>query len=457
MNLNRLLVLAITIPTLGVVAVTAASYIPHAAGLLSHSEEHLILAAALIAGIVPFSLLMIGLFRRVQRHIVQQNELLSRRNQETEALLKVGRAVEESLDLDRVLPAALEAIVSATTAEAAEVWLPDRQGAELTLRYHEGAAKEAFTGISRFAMGEGLPGIAAATARQVMVHDLGADPRFQRRDVVAAGFSTYGALPLRSAGGRTVGVLGVAARDRTALTSMDELRLLELMTDHLTAAVENARLHEEVQTLAILTERERIAMEMHDGLAQVLGYVNTKAQAVKEFLRAGDIEGAIKHMDQLEASARETYDDVREGILALGANGRKRPLDESIREYAAKFSELAGLSVSLDFAGERPDLVPGEEVQLIRIVQEALANVRKHADAKSVRIDFEYRNGGWKLTVADDGKGFDPTRVVRDPWPHLGLQSMRERSSAIEASFTLDTAPGKGTRIVVEKRATSHA
>ena len=126
-------------------------------------------------------------------------------------------------------------------------------------------------------------------------------------------------------------MLAVAARDPRALTSEDELHLLELMADHIATAVENARLHEEVQTLAILSERERLAREMHDGLAQVLGYVSTKAQAVRELLKGGQMKEAVHHMEQLEAAAQETYDDVREAILALSANGRKRPLLESLQ------------------------------------------------------------------------------------------------------------------------------
>lgn len=451
MNLRRLLLVAIVVPSLGVVALTAASYVPHRAGLLSHSQEHLTLAVSLVAGVVPFSILMVALFRRIQHHIVRQNDELSQRNREAEALLRVGRAVEGSRDLDHVLPAALDALLEATTAESAEVWLPDQSRTNLELRYQRGMAGDAFHTISRFRMSEGLPGIAASTGQSVVVHDLSRDDRFKRKAVVEAGFSSYCALPMRGPGGRVLGVLGLAARDQRALSSAEEHRLFELMTDHLSSAVENAALHEEVQTLATLAERERIAMEMHDGLAQVLGYVNTKAQAVKEFLSRGDVESAIKHMDQLEASARDTYDDVREAILALGTDGRKRPLVESLREYVDRFSGMTGILVSLDTAGLALDLPPRDEVQLIRIVQEALANARKHADAKSVQVVLASRPGGWKLSVEDDGRGFEPAKLVRDPWPHLGLQSMRERSSAIGATFILDTAPGMGTRVIVEK------
>ena len=189
---------------------------------------------------------------------------------------------------------------------------------------------------------------------------------------------------------------------------------------------------------------------MHDGLGQVLGYVSTKAQAVKELLKSGQSDAAIQHMEQLEAAAQETHDDVREAILALGSNGRKRPLLDSLRDYVDRFAELSGLPAALGVEGPPHQFNPAVEVQLLRIVQEALANARKHADADGVKVLISFRDEDCRITVEDDGRGFDPSRVSRGPWPHFGLQSMQERAAAIGAEFTLDTAAGRGTRVIVD-------
>ena len=449
MNLSRLLLMAIILPSVFVVAVILVSFAPHQAGLLDHAQEHAFLAVIIVGGIIPFALFMFHVFRRIQGHVLRQNRELSRLVAEREALLKVGRAVEESLDLDRVLPAALEAVLEATSAEAAEVWLVNPEDGSVTMRHHQSRFSDAFLEITRFERGQGFPGIVVETGKPILVHNLPEDDRFLRQRVKDLGFRTFYALPLKR-GREPLGVLAVASRDPEALTQEDELRLLELMADHLANAVENARLHQEVQTLAILTERERLAREMHDGLAQVLGYVNTKAQAVKELLRSGRVEEAVRNMEQLETAAQETSDDVREAILALGSDGRKRPLLDSLREYVARFSELSGLPVDFRVEGEPQRFNPAAEVQLLRIVQEALANVRKHARARSVRMTLAFQPERFRLVVEDDGRGFDPGHVVRGPWPHLGLQSMRERAASIGAHFQVDSAPGRGTRVTVE-------
>ena len=448
-NLSRLLLLTILFPSVYVVAVILASYLPHRTGLLTHEGEHLALALAIVAGIIPFSFFVHRIFQRIQHHIVKQNEELGRRAWEMEVLLKVGRAVEESLDMNQVLPASLKEVLKATSAEYAEVWvLAPREGA-LFLRYQEGKAQEAFRELTRFRLGEGYPGLVAQSGRSILVHNLPQDPRFLRGRVKAEGFHSFYALPLRHTGGM-VGVLAVAARDPKALTRESELHLLELMAEHIAAAMENARLHEEVRTLAVLGERERLAREMHDGLAQVLGYVNTKAQAVKELLRTGQVEAALGQMEQLEEAAQETYEDVREAILALGVDGWKRPLLETLKAYVDRSVELSGVPTELVVEGKPTPFNPSIEVQLLRIVQEALSNVRKHAQATRSRVVLTFGPDRTRLMVEDNGRGFDPNHPTQGPWPHLGLQSMRERASAIGAQFTLETAQGKGTRVILD-------
>lgn len=448
-NLNRLLALTIILSSTFTVAVIVFDYLLHKTWGLDHGSRHLVVAATIIvAGIIPISFFAFRVFRRIERHIMEQNQRLAQRAQEMGALLRVERATAESLELDAMLRFALAAVVETTPAEEAEVWLTD--DGNVVLRHHQGEFREAFLDITCFRLGEGYPGLVAQTGEPILVHDLAQDERFLRQRVKALGFHTACALPLRRSG-RVIGVLVVASRDPTALAAAEEVRLLEHMAEHIAVAVENARLHEDVRTLAIVTERERIAREMHDGLAQVLGYVNTKAQAVKELLQAGQVREAARHLEQLEASARETYADVREAILALRSDTRERPLLASIRDYVQRFGELSGINAELEVRGEPVAFDPEAELQLLRIVQEALTNVRKHARAGRAEVSFSFKDLSCRLAIADDGRGFDPDHLSsRGPWPHFGLQSMEERAASIGALFTLDTSPGKGTRVVLD-------
>src|ERR1051326_3123304 len=197
------------------------------------------------------------------------------------------------------------------------------------------------------------------------------------------------AVPIVSAG-RVIGNLYLAEKQGAAEFSAEDENTLTRFATQAAQAIENARLHLRVRDVAIAEERERIAREMHDSLAQVLGYVMTKAQAVQELLKRDESAKAAAQVAQLNAAARDAYADVREGILALRTSvGSERGVLQALREYLERWKEQSGLQATVEVtpADERLDgLSPLAELQLLRIVQEALANVRKHAHAQRVDV-----------------------------------------------------------------------
>jgi signal transduction histidine kinase len=199
-------------------------------------------------------------------------------------------------------------------------------------------------------------------------------------------------------------------------------------------------------------ERKRIARELHDGMAQLLGYVNTKAMAVRLLLKKGQLEAAEQHLMQLEEAARELFVDVREAILDLKTSGQEGGgLAVTLEAFVAQFTRLSGLQVDLHITPSVKDLSLTAEVdlQLLRIAQEALANARKHAGATEASVTLTSDDSVLELAIGDDGGGFDYDAVGPAEWPYIGLSTMRERAQAIGAEFDLDTAPGMGTRITV--------
>jgi signal transduction histidine kinase len=194
---------------------------------------------------------------------------------------------------------------------------------------------------------------------------------------------------------------------------------------------------------------------MHDGMAQVLAYVNTKAQAVKEFLRQGRAEEAAAQLEQLAAAAREVYSDVREGILALRTPmGPDRSLAEALRGFLERWEEQSGISSELTMDRD-VCLPPGHELQLLRIVQEALSNIRKHSGAGSAWVELRHADRELRVRIEDDGSGFDPQARTGSGLPRFGMAIMRERAQAIGGSLHIESAPGRGTRVSVEIPLTS--
>jgi signal transduction histidine kinase len=247
------------------------------------------------------------------------------------------------------------------------------------------------------------------------------------------------------------------ARLPVSLAPSDEIDALTDAFNHMAGELERQAREQqaigELRQRAIMEERERIARELHDGMAQLLGYVNTKAMAVRLMLKNRQMEAADKHLLQLEEAARELFVDVREAILGLKVTGQNGAgLPAALREFTTQFSRLSDIPVELNIASEADGLplTAEMELQLLRIVQESLTNIRKHAAGTHASVNLQLANGILELTICDDGVGFEsgPSRATR--WPHVGLSTMRERAEAIGADFKLDSMPGAGTRVTVQ-------
>jgi signal transduction histidine kinase len=252
------------------------------------------------------------------------------------------------------------------------------------------------------------------------------------------------AAPLQR-GGTTIGLLAVGAAEPRSFDA-DALETLSSLANQATIALENARLESRLRELAVVGERERIARELHDGLSQVLGYVNTKSQAVDGFLAAGRVDEARVQLGELSAAARSVYVDVRETILGLRSPiGPAAGLVAAVRAHAAGVAESAKLAIRVHAAAEveRARLDPEVETQAFRIVAEALTNVRKHAAARRAVVELRTSGDRLSVTVRDDGRGF-PANGPVDGRTHYGLRSMAERAEGVGGTFEWENAPGGG-------------
>jgi signal transduction histidine kinase len=374
--------------------------------------------------------LLSALFVRVVlRRIDALNGVLERRNAELESrattarsLHRVSVAVAALSDLDRIL--------QVVTDNARELLGADVS--VLALGGSDGAL------VRRGASGDPLA---------LVVDSVPADDPFAfvRPAYAIARLSS----PLQR-GDETIGVLLVGARVPRSVT-VDDVETLGSLANLAAVALENDRLHGRLRELAIVEERERIAREMHDGLAQVLGYVNTKSQAVEGFLAAGHPDEARSQLAELAAAARSLYVDVREAILGLRSPiAGERGLIEAIEAYAVRFAEASKLAVLVEAspASRQTALTPAVQAHVFRIVQEGLTNVRKHARAQRAAIAFAVADDRFVVRVSDDGRGLAGGIVgggdVAGGWPQFGLAAMRERAASIGGDVAWSEAPGGG-------------
>jgi nitrate/nitrite-specific signal transduction histidine kinase len=264
--------------------------------------------------------------------------------------------------------------------------------------------------------------------------------------------SEWAARPMRGPNG----VLGELCAVRTGPKFNEaERTLLGALADMAAIAVRTARLHEAEEQWTIHVERDRIARELHDSLAQVLGVIHLRLRALESRAKDEASHVMAEELSDIAGTADEAYRDVREAILGLRETVREDGgFEGSLREYLRKYSRQTGIAATLTCEGDtRRALTPRSEVQLLRVVQEALTNTRKHSEARRVTVRIDCVGPAATLVIEDDGVGFDPATVASSMEGGFGLASMRERVEQIGGTLDVHTAPNEGTRVVVHLEA----
>ncbi len=221
-----------------------------------------------------------------------------------------------------------------------------------------------------------------------------------------------------------------------------------------TTLAENEGLHRQLLTQAreagILDERQRMAREIHDTLAQGLTGIVTQLQAAEQAAEQtpGDPSGWRRHFAAATRLARESLTEARRSVDAL----RPEPLEtarlsDALAAVAANWSALHGTRVQVSTTGTTRPIQPEAEAALLRAAQEALANVAKHAEANRVGLTLSYMDNDVALDIRDDGKGFDPEMNGHPATGGFGLVAMRQRIQALSGTLQIESEPGTGTAI----------
>ncbi len=205
------------------------------------------------------------------------------------------------------------------------------------------------------------------------------------------------------------------------------------------------------KALSVMRERERLGRELHDGLGQMFGYYNTQAQAIKEYMIQGKYQIAMKQLEDLICISRDVHSSIREYILEMrGISPRNRSFSAMLKQYVTIFSEKFGILVTISFDDHLPANFPedAKAIHLLRIIQEALNNVKKHAGECTVNISFKRKKGFIQMSISDTGIGFDTNK--QNGIHQYGLAIMRERAAEIGAAIDIYSKKGAGTEIILK-------
>jgi signal transduction histidine kinase len=401
-----------------------------------------ILLVIVFIGIYLFAETIFSVIGRMQEQLAQQNR-------ELWLLHQAGLDITSALELEVVLQKVVDQARDLVGAQYGALSLVEEAGG-IQAFLTSGITREQRELIGPIPEGHGLLGLVLHQGERLRLDDLTKHPESEGFPHHHPPMKSLLAVPILVQD-NVVGNLYLTEKIDGGSFSISDEDTLERFATQAALAIDNARLHRQVQAMAITEERERLAREMHDSLAQLLGYVNTKAQAADQFLQNGNTERGREHLQQLSQAAREAYSDVREGILGLRtASELEQGVIGAITSFTERWQDQTGLQVdlSIDYAGRAADALSAiSELQLLRIVQEALSNVRKHSGASRASVELREQDDGVLVRITDDGVGFDPDAVERRSIPRFGLSIMNERANAVGGWLTIEANHGNGTTV----------
>jgi len=371
---------------------------------------------------------------------------LEQRNADLSLLDDLAKTLAGSLKIDEILDKTLSRVIEYLGVEAGEIFLRESGTKSLRLALHRGEAAEAFWTRERFLIGECFVG-RAAQLRQVLVStDLEKDVRFLRKAVVDAGFKCLACIPLM-AHRNVVGAMTVVSRKEREFTER-ELNLLEAIGYWAGTAIENARLHRQARRLAVLEERERIGMDLHDGIIQSIYGVGLALEYARMAIDE-DPDLARAKISQSIDGLNDAIRDLRAYILDL--NPRQLHSDETLpqglqrllAEFRANTLAEANLITSND---ELTELPREHALALFHICQEALANVAKHAQARKAEVHLWATDERALLEVTDNGLGFDVGK--KNATLGHGLSNMERRARKVSGDVEISSRPMGGTTVL---------
>jgi two-component system nitrate/nitrite sensor histidine kinase NarX len=383
-------------------------------------------------------------YRSLEHKVAEKTADLARQNERLAALYDVAlMAVQSPASIEDLAQAFALKISRIAGADAAAVRLAAEDGERLLMlgQVRLPASMVEAEGCVRrgeCACGEHLETVAGA--RIIPIRALG---ERKLRHCEAAGYQTVVAIPMRTPS-RTVGEVELFFYGERQVPD-EERHLFDALAGQVATQLDNLRLASRDREMAVSEERNLMAQELHDSIAQSLAFLKIQVQLLRRAIKEGrpvEIEASLAEID---AGVRESYADVRELLLHFRTRPGHEDIAHALRTTLSKFELQSGLSTRLTMAGQGVPLPPDQQVQILHVLQEALSNVRKHSGASTVELRVT-QAPQWRFEVRDDGAGFDALAGRFDE-THVGLHIMRERAQRIGAKLQVSSQAGQGTQI----------
>ncbi|MBS3935866.1 MAG: type IV pili methyl-accepting chemotaxis transducer N-terminal domain-containing protein [Sulfuritalea sp.] len=386
-----------------------------------------------------------GLYDTLEQRVVEKTRDIEEKNLELAVLYEIAAYLAEPADIETVCRGVLDKLRVLLAAESGAVRLIDAKTQELEIVAAVNLSEDFLQAEARLPVGTCLCGRAAASGRSVA--EKPTDRSGLLLNCAHEGLPSLAAIPIMSKS-QIFGIFNLFFRGQRPLTA-SEIQLLEAVGQQLGVAIENRRLALREKEMAVSEERNLLAQELHDSIAQSLAFLNIQAQMLQASLRAGETEPAEKELARMREGIQESYDNVRELLVHFRIRvGSGADLEGAIRSALDRFEGQTGIRTSLVVSGDAPLPESMSVIQVLHIVQEALSNVRKHAGAGTVAIEID-RGEDLSIAVRDDGRGFDPEALDEDGGTHVGVAIMRERAHRIGARLELASAPGRGAHVIL--------
>ncbi len=389
-----------------------------------------------------------AVYATLEERVAAKTRSLEQRNRELGILYGATSLLADPVQVETLCQSFLDYIKSALGADggAVRLYMPESQ--KLYLVTHDGLSEQFVARENELNCGECLCGEVIQSGQQAVFNTADPPSGMVLRTCIREGFATATAFSILH-GKQRIGVYNLYYRETHPISSR-ERNLLETLGQHLGVAIENQRLKSREMELAVSEERNLLAQELHDSIAQGLAFLNIQVQLLQDSLHKGRYDEALLTAGQLREGVQESYDDVRELLVHFRTRFLQSDLDSALTSALEKFEGQTGIATRFERIGTGAPLAPANEIQIMHIVQESLSNIRKHAKAKNVHLTVRRGPAGTEIEVRDDGIGFDTENEpnVRSE-RHVGLKIMRERAHRVGGELRILSSIGAGARLLL--------